>query len=207
MEITLNRKLIATLSLFLFTFPLTAATAAATGPQQTVEHMVNTAIDILTDEGLDDRARQDRVRSLVLESVDFRSMSQRILAQNWKQASPEERDRFVQLFIDLLEATYIGRIDEYSNEKVEFARERVKDDRAIVDTFFVTGDAKIPIDYKLLNNGGKWMIFDVSIEEVSLVSNFRETYSEIIRKDGLQGLLEQMETKIEELRTEGSAEK
>ncbi|UCF31719.1 MAG: ABC transporter substrate-binding protein [bacterium] len=203
----MNRKLIATLSLFLFTFPLTAATAAATGPQQTVEHMVNTAIDILTDEGLDDRARQDRVRSLVLESVDFRSMSQRILAQNWKQASPEERDRFVQLFIDLLEATYIGRIDEYSNEKVEFARERVKDDRAIVDTFFVTGDAKIPIDYKLLNSGGKWMIFDVSIEEVSLVSNFRETYSEIIRKDGLQGLLEQMETKIEELRTEGSAEK
>ena len=161
---------------------------------------MNAAIETLTDAELDNQARQERIRSIVLENIDFRSMSQRILAQNWKRASSDERDRFVQIFIDLLEATYIGRIEEYSNEKVLYTRERIKENKAIVDTFFVTADIKIPIKYKLLKKDGQWRIFDLSIEEVSLVSNFRETYGEIIRKDGFEGLLSRMERKIEELR-------
>ena len=193
------RKLFLPLTLLLLTFPFTVAAAWA-GPQQTVEQMVNAAIETLTDAELDNQARQERIRSIVLENIDFRSMSQRILAQNWKRASSDERDRFVQLFIDLLEATYIGRIEEYSNEKVLYTRERIKENKAIVDTFFVTADIKIPIKYKLLKKDGQWRIFDLSIEEVSLVSNFRETYGEIIRKDGFEGLLSRMERKIEELR-------
>ena len=127
-------------------------------------------------------------------------MSQRILSRNWKEATEEQRGRFIQLFIDLLETTYIDRIEEYSGQRVEYVRERVKGDRAIIDTLFVTKKKQIPINYKLVKKDGRWLIFDIVIEEVSLISNYRETYSEIIRKKGIKGLLERMEEKVKELK-------
>ena len=83
---------------------------------------------------------------------------------------------------------------------MELVRERTKGDRAIVDTLFITKKKQIQINYKLTRNGEKWLIFDMVIEEVSLVSNYRETYGEIIMNDGMEGLLTRMEDKVRELK-------
>ena len=180
---------------------LNAPFLMADSPQASIEAIVDEAILILQDENLGWQERKVRIRSTVLDSVDLRSMSQRILARNWQKASTEEREKFIQLFTDLLEATYIDRIEEYSNERLEYVRERVKGDRAIVDTLFITKKREIPINYKLIRKDGKWWVFDIVIEEVSLIGNYRETYKEIIMKDGMEGLLIRMENKIEELKT------
>jgi phospholipid transport system substrate-binding protein len=171
----------------------------AGSPQQSIESVVDEAILVFKDESLDWQEKKVRIRSIVLDSVDLRSMSQRILSRNWQKASDEERDRFIKLFTELLETTYIDRIEEYSDERMEYVRERIKGDRAIVDTQFITKKKQIPINYKLIRKEGKWWVFDIVIEEVSLISNYRETYSEIVMKDGIEGLLTRMENKIEEL--------
>jgi len=172
----------------------------AASPQQSVESIVDGAILILNDEKLDLQEKKARIRSIILDSVDFRSMSQRILSRNWQKANDEERERFIQLFTDLLQTTYIDRIEEYSDERMEYVRERIKGDRAIVDTLFITKKKQISINYKLIRKEGKWWVFDIVIEEVSLISNYRETYSEIVMRDGIEGLLTRMENKIEELK-------
>ena len=179
---------------------LDSSISRAASPQQSVESIVDGAILILNDEKLDLQEKKARIRSIVLDSVDFRSMSQRILSRNWQKANEEERERFIQLFTDLLETTFIDRIEEYSDERMEYVRERIKGDRAIVDTLFITKKKQIPINYKLIRKEGKWWVFDIVIEEVSLISNYRETYSEIVMRDGIEGLLTRMENKIEELK-------
>ncbi len=179
---------------------LNSSVSWAESPQQRVESIVDEAILILKDEGLDWPEKKVRIRSIILDNVDLRSMSQRILSRNWKKATDEEKERFTQLFTDLLETTYFNRIEEYSEERMEYVRERIKGDRAIVDTLFITRRRQIPINYRLIRKEGKWWIFDIVIEEVSLISNYRETYNEIVMRDGIEGLLTRMENKIEALK-------
>ena len=178
----------------------------ADAPGEMINQLRDSAIAILTDAGLDSAQRKDRIQSLIIENVDFLEMSRRILAVNWKKADSSQQERFAELFRGLLESTYIDYIDEYHNEQVQVVRERVKDTRAIVDTIFTTGDKEIPVVYKLSLRDGRWRIIDISIEDVSLVSNFRETYGQIVARDGIDGLLEKMADQIEEMKTEKAAE-
>ena len=199
---TLSGALIVLLTLLVVT-PLPCQAGA---PSEVIGQMRDSAIAILTDTSLDSDQRIDRIRSLVMEHVNFPEMSRRILAVNWKKADPSQQERFADLFRDLLEATYIDYIDEYSDETVKVARERVKDTRAIVDTIFITGDNEIPVVYKLILRDGRWRVIDISIVDVSLVSNFRETYGEIVAKNGIEGLLKQMADQIEKMRAEKDVE-
>jgi phospholipid transport system substrate-binding protein len=119
----------------------------------------------------------------------------------WRRATPEQRQRFTDLFTKLLDQTYRSRIEAYSGEKVKYVEQRVQDGRAEVDTLIVTDQNKeIPISYRLLDQGDKWLVYDVKIEGVSLVLNYRASYANIIQKDGLDGLLKQMAEKVEELK-------
>lgn len=202
-----KEKLSAAVTVLLILLLVAPLPCRAGAPSEVIGRMRDSAIAILTDAGLDPAQRVDRIRSLVMDNVNFPEMSRRILAVNWKKADPHQRERFAALFRDLLEATYIDYIDEYSDETVQVVRERVKETRAIVDTIFITGDNEIPVVYKLLLRDGRWKVIDISIEDVSLVSNFRETYGEIAARDGIDGLLEQMAEQIEKMRAEKATEK
>ena len=194
------RKVPRIILLIILSGVLTSSIAGADSPMRSVEGMVEEVLTILNDEDLDWVKKKSGIRSVVLNGVNLRLMSQRILSRNWKETSEEERERFLKLFTELLETTYIDRIEEYSDQRMEMVRERVKGDRAIVDTLFITKKKQIPINYKLTRNENKWLIFDIVIEEISLVSNYRETYGEIIMKDGMEGLLVRMEEKVKELK-------
>ncbi len=173
---------------------------AAPPPLTQVKDTVETVIQILQQKELDHDARRAALRKVIRKRFDFRAMSHRTLARNWKKATPKEQDQFVKLFTELLEATYIGRIETYHKERVVYDKERIKEKRAIVETHIVTPSVKIPITYRLHLKGEEWLVYDVVVEEVSLIRNFRSSYREIVKKEGFPALLSKMEAKIEELK-------
>ncbi|NIO17241.1 MAG: ABC transporter substrate-binding protein [Deltaproteobacteria bacterium] len=185
-----------------------AAAPGSRGPTDQVRETVDRVIELLKDKEMDSGKRRQMLSSLIRKRFEFRIMSQQVLATNWKKANPDERDRFVTLFSDLLENTYMERIEAYTDEKVEYVNEKVRDDRAIVETIIVTKTADIPIRYKLVMKGDEWLVYDVVIEEVSLIRNYRSSYREIVMKDGIEGLLARMEEKVKEMNeTSKKAEK
>ncbi len=177
---------------------LAGIAAPATTPTDTVRETVDAVITTLKKD-LDEERKRDEVFRLISDNFDFKVMAKRILATNWHKASDEQRRRFIDLFTRLLTRTYWSRIRDYRDEQVEYRGERIKRERyARVDTEIVTADKRIPITYRLLNRKGRWKAYDVIIEGVSLVQNFRTSYQAIVRKEGIDGLLRQMAAKTGE---------
>lgn len=182
-----------------------ASTAFAAGnATESVRTSVDAIIGILKDAGLDKPAKRDKIRVIIAERFDFRAMSQRTLATNWRKASKEEQQQFVELFAKLIQNTYIGRVEAYTNEEVQYPGEKITDNRAVVDTLIVTSSKEIPVTYKLYLKDDRWLVYDVNIEGVSLISNYRNSYQEIVKRDGFAGLLSQMEEKVKELANQPS---
>lgn len=186
--------------------PATAVHAAA-GPDPTeqLRPFVDKIVNILTDPELQgDEAcikRREKVMAVARERFDFGEMSKRVLGTQWRKLSDGEQEQFVGLFTTLLEHAYIGKIEDYSQQKVEFKSQRIKDDRAQVETDLIDEDVVIPVSYIMILKGGNWMVYDIVVEGVSLVRNYMEQFKEIIRKDGYASLLKLMEDKIKELET------
>ena len=174
-----------------------AATAADfSRPTDRVKDSVDKVIEVLKDKSLDRETRWARIGVVINDSFDFRSMSQSVLATNWKKASPEERQRFVEFFSQYLEDTYRTKIEAYTNQKVEYTGETIRGKRAVVETVIITDNSEIPVNYKLKNNDGTWFAYDVVIEGISLVNNYRSTFSAIVKNDGMDGLLNDIQTRI-----------
>jgi phospholipid transport system substrate-binding protein len=173
---------------------------AVPGPTEQLRVTLDQIIEVLRNKELSQEAILDRVEVLVRSKFDFDAMSQRTLGINWKNATPKQRKRFVELFSQLLEDTYRGRIKNYTyqDERVEYVGEEVKGSRGQVDTLVIS-NKEIPVSYRVRLKGNEWLVYDVIVEEVSLVSNYRSSYNEIIRQEGFDGLLKRLEQKIIEL--------
>jgi phospholipid transport system substrate-binding protein len=169
---------------------------AAPSPTVQVKQTVETIILMLKNNDLNKDTRREKIATLIKERFDFRVMSRRVLAINWKHATPAQKDRFISLFTDLLKNTYMERIEAYTDEKVKFVKEKRRGKKALVDTLIVTESVEIPIRYKVFLKKGEWLIYDVVIEEVSLTRNYRSSYKEIVKKEGIDGLIIKMEKKI-----------
>jgi phospholipid transport system substrate-binding protein len=171
---------------------------------ESVRMSVDAIIGILKDASLDKPAKREKIRAVIAERFDFRAMSQSTLATNWKKASQEQQQQFVTLFGELIQNTYIGRVEAYTNERIKYPGEKITSNRAVVDTLILTANAEIPVSYKLYLKQARWLVYDVNIEGVSLISNYRNSYQEIVRKEGFNGLLAKMEEKVKELAREPS---
>ena len=165
-----------------------------------VDHIIKT----LNDKTVDSDQKKNQIIDLIRQRFNFELMSQWILGKYWKKATPDQQERFIGLFTQLLENTYMGRIETYtgtySGNNVKYVEEKIKSGRALVKTLILTESAEIPVDYKLFKNSDEWRVYDVVIEEVSLISNYRNTYGEIVSKEGFDGLFSRMEKKIAELK-------
>ena len=124
-------------------------------------------------------------------------MTKRSRAFHWRERSKEERKEFVALFSDLIENTYIRKIERYEHEKVLYTDERIEGAYAAVKTKVVTEKGvEIPVEYRIFRKGGKWEIYDVIIEGVSLVNNYRTQFSSIISSDSYAGLIQRLKDKV-----------
>jgi len=141
------------------------------------------------------------LRKIADERFDWEEMARRCLAIHWAQRTPEERKEFVSLFADLLERSYMGKIEGYKDEKIVFEKQKIEGDYAVVESIIVTErDVEVPINYRLRKKDSDWLIYDVSIEGVSLVNNYRTQFNNIITSSSYQELVKRMKTKrVQEL--------
>jgi len=180
-------------------FVLSSATDVYAGdPSSRVHTVVDKVIGILKDQALagdkQTAARRAAIRQVVGEIFDFEEMAKRTLAQHWKNKSAAEQQEFVSLFADFLEKNYIKKIEMYKDEKISIAGERVDNGRAQVKTIIVTSDkTEIPIEYKMHVKAGDWRIYDVSIEGVSMVNNYRSQFASIINNKSYEELRRQLQ--------------
>lgn len=175
------------------------ASAQTTSPTDSVKSVVNSILDILRDGSLSFEEARPRIRSEIQRGFDDVAMAQSVLSTNWRSASESQQDEFRQLLMRTIESTYIGRVRAYTNETVEFRSESVNGNRAAVNTVIISNSGNIPIVYQLRQRRDGWFIYDVEIENVSMVSTYRETYRSVVRRDGMDGLLQQMRDKLVEL--------
>lgn len=174
--------------------------AATPGPMMQMEKAVDDILVIMQDKILGQPEfkyeRRSRIVAIVKRNFDFREMSRSTLARHWKTLSTKEQDNFVELFTKLLEKTYIDRVDSYSDEKVAFKKETIKGKKALVYSDFIKDNKEIPVNYKLKNNKGQWMVYDVIVEGVSFIRNYRTQFQSIIEKEKYAGLVTRMEEKV-----------
>ena len=166
-------------------------------PMGRVKDSVERVLGILNDTSLDQETQWRKIAVVIDESFDFRSMSQSVLSTHWRRATLEERERFTEFFSQYIEETYRSRIQAYTDQKIEYKKETINGDRAVVNMSIVTGSTAIPVSFKLKDNGGDWFAYDVVIEGVSLVNNYRNIFTAIAKNEGMDGLLSDIQRRID----------
>lgn len=174
--------------------------AAADSPTATAEKTVNAILEVLRSPNFNFETDSKTISGLVRGAFDDTAMAQSVLSTEWRKATPEQQTEFKNLLLQTVENTYIGRIREYTNESVEFRGEEVANDRATVRTVVIAKTGEIPINYKMRKRNDGWFVYDVEVENVSMVSSYRDTYRSVAAKDGIASLLEQMRAKLATLK-------
>ena len=185
---------------------------AAANPQDQLKGAIDRVVSTLENPALKgDNKLADRrvaVRKIADEIFDFGEIARRSLGRYWQPLTEPQRTEFVSLFADLLERSYISKIELYGGEKIVYNGERVEGDLATVSTKIITKNGtEVPVDYRLFRRGDRWMIYDVNIEGISLVSNYRTQFNKIIQTNGYNSLVERMKTKQNEFMEESSQKK
>ncbi|MGE5311198.1 MAG: ABC transporter substrate-binding protein, partial [Nitrospirota bacterium] len=143
--------------------------------------------------------KRERLRGIYEQMFDEIEIAKRTLARNWNALDLAQRREFVQLFRQVLEKAYIDKILSYTNEKVAFDKENIlAENQAEVQTRIITASKEIPISYRVIQKEGTWKVYDVIVEGVSLVQNYRTQFSEILAKNSPDELLEILRKKVKE---------
>jgi phospholipid transport system substrate-binding protein len=160
---------------------LVPVSVRADSPQSTVERHVNAVLAVLKATDMDDETKREKLRVLSDEVFDFTVLSRGTLGKNWKRMSDSQRTEFVSLFRKLLEKTYLDRAFEYQDERVVLKGEKMfSRNRSEVRSTVISGQNEIPVDYRLVLRKGQWRVYDVVVEGVSLVKNYRTQFREIL---------------------------
>jgi phospholipid transport system substrate-binding protein len=176
----------------------TAIPAVAGAPTDQIKQRVDDVIKVLEDPALKDKSaeRHAAVRKLAEEIFDYPDTAQRALGPHWNARTPQERQEFTRLFAEVLDRAYIGKIELYQGEKVRYAGETIDGNEATVKTRIVTKKgSEVPVDYRLHLKDGRWLVYDVIIEGVSLVANYRTQFNKVVQTESYQALVQKLKAK------------
>jgi len=170
-------------------------------PTDQIRQTTDKILSIVKDPALKSPSKAQERRGLIRKAVDERfdweEMARRSLGRYWPQRTAEEKKEFVRLFSDLVERTYMGKVEDYSGEKVRYEGETIDGNYAVVKVNILTQKNKdISIDYRLQKEGSEWLVYDVSIEGVSLVNNYRSQFNSIILQSSYENLIKKMKAKV-----------
>ena len=182
----------------LFVAPTRAVSAGP--PTEQLRAAVDRVLKIVEDPALRQRTEERRaaIRAVAGEIFDFTEITRRTLGPHWASGTPAEREELVQLFATLLERSYVSRIESYSGERVAWLGESVDADLATVRTRIVTkSGTEIPVEYRMYRRGERWLTYDVTIEGISLVANYRTQFHKIIQTSSHAGLVEKLRAKTQ----------
>jgi len=183
-------------------FVTTQANASVTDE---VKKTVDEVVKIVSSKEMknDPPKRRQALRHAIGVIFDYGEMAKRSLGRHWNELTPAEKKHFTDLFETLLENSYADKIESYNNEKIEYIKETADDGHSEVKSRIVSPSKdEFSLDYRLMNKNGTWMVYDVVIEGVSLVSNYRSQFSRVISEKGYGELLKKLETKIRDIKAQ-----
>jgi phospholipid transport system substrate-binding protein len=181
--------------------PAVARASVTDGVKKTVDEVVRIVADKELKKPQNEKMRHKAIKAAIGAIFDYAEMAQRSMGRHWKDRSDAEKKEFVQLFETLLENSYAGKIESYNQEKIVYLKETVDGDNAEVKSKVVTAKRdEFTLDYRLMKRGGKWMVYDVVIEGVSMVSNYRSQFNKIIQSKGYGELLKKLRSKSAEIK-------
>ena len=190
-----------TLTLYsLFFFLLQPLTAVADSPLDTVQSRVNEVLAVLRSHSSQDdaaeAAKKEKLRSIANRMFDFDTLSKWSMGRNWEKLNAEQQKEFVELYKKILEKVYMDRLLTYTDEQVLFTKDlMLGDKKAEVRTVVKTASKEIPINYRVLQKNGKWLVYDVIIEGVSLIKNYRSQFNSILLNNSPEELLQMLRDK------------
>lgn len=175
-------------------------------PTETVRKCVDEVVRIVSDKEMkkpaNDSKRRQALKKTIGSIFDHNEMAQRSLARHWRDRTAEEKRVFVDLFATLLENSYASKIESYNNEKIVYVKESIDGEYAEVNSKIVTAKRdEFTLDYRLMLKGGKWLVYDVVIEGVSLVSNYRTQFNKIITSHNYGELVKKLSAKSAEIKS------
>lgn len=184
------------LMIFILSVPVCAGE-----PMTAVEGTVNRVLDVVRNPKLKgpnaNSVKTEKLRVIYKDMFDEMEFSRRTLQRNWIKFTPEQRKEFVDLFEQILEKAYLDKILDYTSAKIIFYKETMaSEDKAEIQSKIVTSSKEIPIFYRMILKNGKWKVYDVVVENVSLVQNYRTQFSEILASGTPEKLLETLRQKV-----------
>lgn len=172
-------------------------------PTAAVKAMVDEVINILKKEELKGPAQTQERRTLlenaVGRSLDYEEMAKRTLALHWRKRTPPEQKEFVDIFYTFLSKTYAKRLETYSDEAVQYNKVRLKDPYAEVQTKVASAKTELSLDYRLVRKANRWWIYDIVINGVSLIRNYRDQFNRVIKKSSYGELVTKLRDRSEEI--------
>lgn len=178
--------------------PLSATAGTAT---EAVKSTIDQVVRLLEDKELKkpDRVmeRRQQLQKIIGDRFSYEEMVKRSLGAHWNQLNETQRQEFVELFQQLLLRTYTGNIEAYSGEQTQYLGERREGDYAEVRTKLISRKGELPIDYRLLSNSGEWRVYDIVVDGISMVRNYRGQFTNIIRTSSYEDLVEKLKSKTE----------
>ncbi len=180
--------------------PVPAKPVAAGSPTEQIRDTVSTIVAILKNPALKTEAkkneRRDQLRRAIYARFDFTEMARRSLGTEWRSLNPKQQEEFTKLFTDLLERAYLDQIESYNNEKFAYIKETVDQEYAEVQGRILTGKGEeYSLDYRLRQAGREWKVYDVVVENISLVNNYRSQFSRVIANQSYDELVRKMKDK------------
>lgn len=192
----MKRRIVGLTLLFLF---LWAAPILAAGPLETIKANAEKVLAVLRDKNVSEEAKKEKLRAYYREMIDEAELARRTLGANWRKLNPEQQREFMDLYRQLLEKAYADKIFSYNYDeaKLVFSKEvMMGQNQAEVETKTVTPTQEIPVAYRVILKDGAWKVYDVLIENVSLVQNYRSQFNSILAKNTPEQMLETLRGKV-----------
>jgi phospholipid transport system substrate-binding protein len=188
------------LTSFIVILSCAALTAHAGAPTEEIRTAIDQGIEILKSAKLDSGKQKAQVinqlREIVYTRFDFEEMARRSLGSHWRRLNPQQQKEFVSAFTELLETTYADKIDLYEGQQVEYIGETIDKNYAEVNTRVIGKNRQsYTVDYKLHETGGKWRIYDVVAESISLVNNYRSQFNRVVVNSSFEELIKRIRQK------------
>jgi phospholipid transport system substrate-binding protein len=199
---TRSNQIALTGTLLFFAAALGPAPASAGAPTEQIKATVEQAVLVLKDPELrppsKTKERRDQLRQILFARFDFSEMAKRALGANWRRRTPEEQQEFIRLFTELLERAYAETIETYTDEKIVYVNERHDGSYADVQSkILTTKGEEFSINYKTHLIGGEWRVYDVVVENISMVNNYRSQFNRVIANSSYQELVRRLRDKAE----------
>jgi phospholipid transport system substrate-binding protein len=184
---------------------LTGVPAYAGAPTEAMRTTIDEVLKIIAEKELKQPAkseeRRQQLERVVSARFDYLEMSRRALGAPWNDLSDQQKQEFVSLFRTLLTNSYADKIETYSGEGVQYLNERTEKEYAEVRTKVLSGKTEIPLDYRLMNKSADWRVYDVVVDGVSLVNNYRGQFTKILRASSYSDLVDQLRKKSDKLKS------